>query len=173
MMTQIRPRVMLVIFIAACDAKDPPSADMSTLFRTDSQSYTLRPNQMGYIADIGVEFTNRTADTVYFMNCNGVTGVAYEKLIDSTWRQAWAPGMNACASEPIAVAPGEAHSFPQQAFVARRDRVQSGEVTVDSAPGTYRIVWAYTVASYESRPPWGDSLPQAYRVSNSFVLREP
>jgi hypothetical protein len=158
---------------AGCNQKQPPRSEEAALFRTDSQSYTLRPSEMGYEAWINVEFTNRNADTVYFMNCNGVTGVMFEKVVDSTWRTAWIPGMNACMSPPIVVPPASTHTFPTHAFVARRDRVQAGELSIDDAPGTYRIVWPHTVTSYQSSPPFGDSLPFARRVSNTFTLRAP
>ena len=159
--------------VVACGPRQPSRVEESTLFRTDSQSYTLRPNEMGYSALINVEFGNRTADTVYFMNCNGVTGVSFEKLVDSTWRSAWIPAMNACMSEPIAVAPGSTRTFPTHAFAARSDRVEAGEFSIDDAPGTYRIVWPHTVTSYRSSPPFGDSLPLSQRVSNKFTLRSP
>ena len=159
--------------LAACTEEAPLRVEESTLFRTDSQSYTLQPTQMGYEATITVEFTNRNADTVYFMNCNGHTGAGFERLKDSTWSLAWIPGMNACASQPIAVAPGGTHTFPTHAFAARPDRVQSGEFSIDSAPGTYRILWPYSVMSFQSRPPFGDTLPSAQRVSNRFMLRAP
>src|SRR5687768_12823524 len=145
-------RAILLGLLAACSPTNSPRVEESTLFRTDSQSYTLRPNSMGYVARINVEFSNRNADTVYFMNCNGVTGAGFEKLADSTWSLAWIPGMNACASAPIAVAPGGKHTFRNEAFAARPERVQSDEFSIDEAPGTYRIVWPRTVVSYESSP---------------------
>ena len=158
---------------AACGTEETSRTGESTLFRTDSNSYTLRPDDIGYSALINVEFTNGTEDTVYFANCNGVTGVTFEKLVDSTWKIAWLPGMNACLSAPIVVAPGARRGFPTHAFAARRDRVQSGELTIADAPGTYRIVWPYTVVSYQSSPPLSDSLPLRYRVSNRFMLQAP
>lgn len=159
--------------LVACGPGETPPPAPSTLFVTDSETYTLQPGAIGYEALINVEFTNRLADTVYFMNCNGVTGAGFQKLSDSTWRLAWTPAMNACASEPIAVAPGATHTFPTHAFAARRDRVQAGEFSIDSAPGTYRIVWPHTVMSHRSGPPFADSLPLAQRVTNSFALLAP
>lgn len=166
---------LLVVLAAcvACNSQKPPRVEKSVRFRTDSQSYTLRPSAVGYEALINVEFTNLDADTVYFMNCNGVTGAGFERLSDSTWSLAWLPAMNACASQPIVVPPGSSHIFPTHAFAARPDRVQSGEFSIDSAPGTYRIVWPHTVMSYLSRPPSGDSLPTAQRVTNTFRLKAP
>ena len=158
---------------AACGPRETSLIEESTLFRTDSSSYTLRPDNIGYSALINVEYTNSTPDTVYFINCNGVTGVTFEKLVDSTWKMAWLPGMNACLSAPIVVPPGSKRQFPTHAFARRTGEAQSGEFTIDDAPGTYRIVWPHTVASYQSSPPFGDSLPLTQRVSNRFVLRVP
>ena len=161
----------LLVTGAACGSTERSRTEESTLFRTDSNSYALRADNMGYSALIDVEFTNSTADTVYFINCNGVTGVTFEKLVDSTWQMAWMPAMNACLSAPIVVPPGSTRRFPTHAFAARRDRAQSGEITIEDAPGTYRIVWPHTVASYQGSPPFGDSLPLSQRVSNRFILR--
>lgn len=151
------------------------SADpaMSALFRTDSVAYTLRERDNGYVARIGVTFTNSTSDTTYFVNCNGAVGVGLEKLVEGNWRNAWSPVLPACLSPPIAVAPGATRSMPIELFSGLPGSNAYPQFAVAEITGIYRAVWNSAVTRYQNQLPFGEPLPLAQRISNRFTLRAP
>lgn len=156
----------------ACSSYDPlvEDRDTSALFQTDSLSYTLDAGNIGYTGAIGVQFTNRTADTTYFVNCNGATGVKLQKLVNGEWRDAYSPVRNDCLSPPITAPPGGTANLPIGVFSGYPGSNSFPKFSVD-IPGVYRAVWTAAVTSYQDRLPFGQPLPFEQRISNRFALR--
>lgn len=145
--------------------------DASALFQTDSLGYTLAAGDRGYSGVIGVQFTNRTGQTVYFVNCNGATGVRLEKRIGDQWQSVWSPVLSACLSPPITVQPGATRDFRIAVFGGYPGSNTAPQFTVADIAGDYRAVWPDALRSYQDRLPFGEPLALAHRVSNTFVLR--
>ena len=141
----------------------------ATLFRTDSLSYTLREEPAGLRTVIGVTFTNRTADTVYFANCNGTVGVTLEQLTDGAWKPVWSPAMPACLSPSIAVLPGGTRTFPIDVFGGHPRSNTFPQFRTGEIPGLYRAVWM-PLSSSPDQFPGGDPLRLEHGVSNTFSL---
>ncbi|MBA3578961.1 MAG: hypothetical protein H0W42_03150 [Gemmatimonadaceae bacterium] len=166
--------VATVVATGACSSYGPLVEDMdpSALFQTDSLSYKLDARNIGYIGAIDVRFTNRTADTTYFINCNGTTGVTLQKLVDGEWRDAYSPARNDCLSPPIAVPPGGTANLPIPVFSGYPGNNFFPKFSVDDIPGVYRAMWTAAVTSYhDGRGSFGNPLPLEHRVSNRFALR--
>ena len=145
--------------------------EASALFQTDSLEYTLAAGVRGYSGEIGVRFTNRTGQTVYFVNCNGATGVRLEKRIGAQWQSVWSPVLPACLSAPITVQPGATHGFRIHVFGGYPGSNTAPQFAVADIAGEYRAVWPDALRSYQDRLPFGEPRALAHRVSNTFVLR--
>ena len=169
---------LAVVSLAACADREPSAARLTdaslvqdeTLFRTDSLAYTLRAGSIGYEGRIGVEFTNRTAATVYIVNCGGATSLSLEKLVDGAWRPVWSPVIPACLSAPITVPAGGVYRTVIHVFGGYAGSNTAPQFEGADIPGTYRAVWHSVLASYQDRLPFGQPLPLAQRVSNQFTL---
>jgi hypothetical protein len=166
-----------LLLAAACD----PSAILwgrgeavvaDPLFRTDSSAYTLDVGSHGYTAHIGVEFTNRTRDTVFFTNCHGGVAHRLEKNVNGTWQTAWAPILLLCLSPPIRVPPGHSRNMPIGIFAGYPANNHGPKFQLDDIPGTYRAVWG-PLHQYDRRAESGRPLPLFQRVSNTFTISLP
>ena len=189
-MTPIRRRALgigfsaLALALIGCDRDLPtvlrpgepgpviaPERDLDALFQTDSLSYTLSENGF-YTAKIGIEFTNRTATTLYIANCNRQSAVHLEKLVNGEWKWAWTAIIPSCASRPIVVEPNATYQ-PAVLFYAGMAGTNVGsQFEVYPIDGVYRFVWttspAVTVVETFSTE---NLVPHAQRVSNRFALR--
>jgi hypothetical protein len=144
--------------------------DTTALFQTDSLTYTLRRGILGYSGVIKVRFTNRTGGTVYFVNCNGITGAGLEKRVGGRWIPAWSPVVPACLSAPITVPAGGSYEEQIGVFGGYPDSNAAPEFTVERIPGIYRAVYRPLRSYQEVGPTIGEPLPLEYRVSNPVVL---
>jgi hypothetical protein len=139
-------------------------------FQTDSASYQLRATPIAYEGLIRVTYTNHSGSAVYFVNCNGGTGVALQKLIDAEWKSVWSPVLLLCLSQPIVVAPGGTWSTAVHIFGGYPGSSTAPQFTIADIPGTYRLIWTEALSSYQSKLPFGDPLPLERTVSNVFSL---
>jgi hypothetical protein len=81
--------------------------DAEAAFQTDYLSYTLVTTPTGIEGKIAVVFTNRTSESVFFVNCNGITALTLEQQVGDQWVRAWEPVIPACLSAPITVEPDQ------------------------------------------------------------------
>jgi hypothetical protein len=155
---------------AATGVRDLREAATAPDFQTDSAAYRLRTTSIGYEALIRVTYTNHSGGTAYFVNCNGGTGVALQKLIDGAWTSVWSPVLLMCLSQPIVVAPGATWSTAVHVFGGYPGTNTGPQFTITDIPGTYRLIWTEALSSYQSKLPFGDPLPPERTVSNVFSL---
>lgn len=145
--------------------------ETAPLFQTESPSYTLVAGSHGYEGEIDVRFTNRTAGTVFFVNCSGATSVSLEKRVLGAWVAVWTPVLQQCLSQPIAVPPGGTYDWRIGVFGGYPGSNAYPQFTVANVAGTYRLVWHEALHSYQDRLPFGVPLALEHRVSNTFVLQ--
>ena len=165
---------LLAVAVFACSESSltaPPMRDASD-FQTDSTSYTLQRTPSGYQTVLGVTYTNHTADTVSFVNCNGETGMVLQKRIDTTWTNAWGRAVPACLSPPIVVPPGGSWTSSITVFGGYPGTNVTPTFDIPDVTGLYRALWVQAVTDYQPRvPPFGDPIPAEHRISNEFFLR--
>jgi hypothetical protein len=145
--------------------------DVAALFQTSSLRYTARMTPSGIDFTVPFTFTNRTGGPAYFVNCDGVTGLALEKWVHSQWEDVWGPIINGCLSPPIVVRPDlqqEGIVFVTASYLGSNAYPQFG---TDEVEGVYRFVWREVLRDYDtSRRPLGELLPLDRRISNRFEL---
>jgi hypothetical protein len=148
-----------------------PSRDAAP-FQTDALEYALLRNDIGYHMQIGVEYTNLTGVTSYFVNCNGATALALEKWIDDAWVAVWWPVLPECLSAPIEVRPGERWTTEVHVFGGLPGTDYYPQFDTQDLPGVYRLRWTQLLRTYDpDRYPFGELLALAHTVSNRFVVR--
>lgn len=145
--------------------------ETTPFFQTGSLSYALVAGSHGYEGEIDVRFTNRTAGTVYFVNCSGATGVSLEKRILGDWVAVWSPALPECLSPPITVAPGGIYDSRISVFGGYQGSNDWPQFAVTNVAGTYRLVWHDALRSYQDRLPFGVPLELEHRVSNRFEIQ--
>ena len=156
----------------ADSAPAPPALarDTAAPFQTDSLAYHLTWRDDRYEGSASVLFRNQTADTAYFVNCNGATGFQLEREEAGKWVAVWAPPQNQCLSAPIVVPPGD--SLRRTTILLdgyQPDTPGARPLSADSS--LHRLVWTAMVHHYARRPPpFGAEVPLVQRVSNRFFL---
>ena len=171
---------LAVSALAACGGSTSPSDDPApgaslarddgAPFQTDSLAYTLRPGTVGYEGEVALTFTNRSASTAYIVNCNGLTGVTFEKLVDGRWEAVWGPAIPDCLSPAIVVPPGGTWRTRVHVFSAFPGSNVEPKFRTPEIAGVYRTVWHYVLRSFQPRLPFGEPFPLEARVSNRFTL---
>lgn len=160
----------LLAVVLGCTDLAGPHRDETLNLQTDALSYVLVPNREGLATQIPYTFTNRTAGSVYLVNCLGGFGLHLERREGQRWESVWGPVLPSCLSEPIVIPPG--------ALFADTVHVWGG-VNADVGPtfdpataaGRYRLVWDDAYASFQPFLPWGDTIPLQERTSNEFELQ--
>jgi hypothetical protein len=139
---------------------------------TDASSYVLEPEWVGLRTSIGIRFLNRSAETMYIVNCRGGLAATLQKRVGGEWVTYWSPVLQQCLSAPIVVAPGA--TFEQQLNVwgALPGSNALPQWASADVAGTYRLVLGNLVWNYDDRRHgFGDKVPLELRTSNEFVLR--
>jgi len=161
---------------AACSAtiSSPASSEIArdsvADFQTDSLVYTFRATDVSYEGRIGVQFTNKTDGTAYFVNCAGATNVGPQKLVDGVCQAVWAPILPACLTSPIVVARGGQFDLGFSVFGGFPGCNCAPQFSIANIAGVYRAVWPNALSSYQPQLPFGVPLPEEHRVSNRFVI---
>ncbi len=144
--------------------------DTAALSQTDSLEYRLVQRDGRYTGRALVTFHNRTADTAFFVNCNGATSVQLQRNVDGVWIDSWTSEQDACLSAPIIVPPGDSLQRPVVLF----DGYQGDPIALPTSPGEgpaiFRLVWTAIVHEYDPRAPREVSLPLPRRVSTRVML---
>lgn len=162
---------LTVLVIAACATPlAPHDRDPSLPLQTEDLTYELRESARGLEMDIPFTYTNETGETVYVVNCNGNAPPSLQKRVDGEWVRAWAPVVPLCLSAPIVIAAGETYTDTLRVRAGHRNSNTFPQFEV-GGPGVYRLLWHRVVHDYDSdRQDFGDPLPVAERVSNSFRI---
>ena len=151
----------------ACSDATAPAEPTTPDFRTDSASYTLSAGPIAYQGTILVSYTNHTGAAVSFANCNGLTDVELEKLVNGAWVSVWSPVLPLCMSAPITVAPNATWRTSVNVSSAYPEVNAGPKFSITDIPGTYRAVWTEAMVGGTGT---GDPLPEEHRVSNAFTL---
>lgn len=151
-------------------APAPLTRDTAAMFQTDSLAYTLHTGTIGYQGDVGVTLTNRTAGTIYIVNCGGSTSVQLEKRVGVAWQGVWSPAIPLCLSPPITVPVGGAYRTRISIFGGYPGTNTFPQFLVADVTGEYRAVWGSVLSTYQDRLPFGETLPLESRTSNRFTL---
>jgi hypothetical protein len=174
----MQKKIGLVVVLAslACGGSDQTdrvseSPPEPAPIRTDSTTYTLVADSIGWGTELMLDFRNEAEDTLYAVNCNGALTFALERKEGDDWAVFLAPMTNACLSPPVTIAPGETFMTPWGIYGARPGS-NAGPQFADSAfVGTFRLVWWNLRFHYDpEREQMGDTVPLRYRVSNVFGL---
>ena len=149
----------------------PLARDTAPATQTDSLAYQVRlRDSLFYDAPAMVTFRNSSADTVYFVNCNGATPTGLQRETSEGWVTAWSSIQNECLSAPIIVPPGD--SLRRQVLLFDGFQPMPNDTT--PAPpggrGVYRLIWYGLVHHYKAGLPFGTEPPLALRTSNRFVI---
>lgn len=147
--------------------------DSAAQFRTDAATYAFTTTSVGTEGRIRATLTNRTGRTMYFVNCNGGTSLAVQRLEGEQWKSFWSPIRTLCLSAPITVADGGTHSFDIRVFGGKNGSNNYPQFVTPLTTGLYRVIWNDAYFTYQDRLPWGEPVPEAQRVSNSFVINAP
>lgn len=147
--------------------------DSAALFRTDSQAYALATTALGTEGRIRATFTNRSGRTMHFVNCGGATMLSMQELVGDRWTEFWSPAIDLCLSPPITVPNGGTHTFDIRVFSGKPGGNASPRFERPLRAALYRVIWHDAYFSYQDRLPWGESVPEPQRVSNSFTLSAP
>lgn len=142
--------------------------DTAALSQTDSLAYAITFRDGRYSGRALVRFHNRTADTAYFVNCNGATSVQLQRDVDGVWLDAWTSAQDACLSPPIVVPPGD--TLERSVLFFDGYQPDTAAATTTQGQGVYRLVWTALVHHYQPGAPVGAELSPPQRVSNRFVL---
>jgi hypothetical protein len=146
--------------------------DHDAPFQTGSTEYVLNRTSAGYAMEIDFQFTNPRDGLVYFVNCNGATGLVLEKWVAGQWQIAWAPVMPLCLSPPIIVRPHDAWSGKVHVYAGEFESNHYPQFDIRELEGVYRLQWVELLSSYDAdRYPFGELLPRSERVSNRFEVR--
>ncbi len=173
---------LTVALIQACGTSALPTTpveqsltrDSSAQFQTDSLAYTLNAGVIGYDASLIIVYANSATSIAYFDNCNGATGVRFEKLVGSEWQAAWSPNVPLCYSPPIAVLPGRTHLFHVDVFAGYPDCQCGPRFLTPDIPGVYRAVWSVGFPTDPaSTSVAGGTRTLVRGVSNRFMLSVP
>jgi len=151
-------------------APDTPGIqrDPGPATQTDSLHYRLSLRDGQQVAEMMVTFRNPTADTVYFIHCNGATPVQLQVPLEEPWVSVWTSEQDACFSPPIAVPPSD--SLRRRVLLFDGFKPGDSQMPLPVVPATYRLVWAGLVRKSTSSAPVGDPLPLEQRTSNPFLL---
>lgn len=165
---------LAALLLAACGTfLEPRAQEAGPSIQTDQLEYTLHETENGLETSISYQFTNQTGRTVYVVNCNGGSSIVLEKQVDGEWVGVLAPPMLACLSPPIVIQPGETHAGELRTLGRPSAALLPGS-SIDEIEGTYRLHWSALVHSYDAsrgNSGFGDPVPLAAKVSNSFTLR--
>ncbi|MDB4952223.1 MAG: hypothetical protein JWM27_4872 [Gemmatimonadetes bacterium] len=138
--------------------------------RTSHGGYRLAPDGPGWRLELAATYTNRTGRTVHLDGGGGMhPAFVLEKLQGDAWVPAFAPVSLLMAAPPLEVAPGASRT-DTLVLLASRPGLGAPAFTVDSVPGTYRLVYAaYASSTVESRAArLSDPLPVEACSSNPF-----
>ncbi len=168
---------LLFALVLACGrspsggAPQLPLRDASAPLQTDSLHYALAESGPGPARiPLVFSFTNTGADTVYHLDCTTWLNPMLERKEGGRWVEARYGGTPPCI-RVVAVPPG----------AVRRDTLQLCRPTnpvqsscqpwkVDGIEGIYRLKLNALRLRYDARTGAGDTLPEARRVSNSFLI---
>ncbi|MDB4950416.1 MAG: hypothetical protein JWM27_3065, partial [Gemmatimonadetes bacterium] len=148
-----------------------PAADTAAI-RTSRDGYRLTPDGPGWRLEIVATYTNRTGRAVYVRHGGGrQPGFRLEKREGDAWTAAFAPAVPLVAEPPSVVAPGASRT-DTLVVLASAPGLGAPAFTVDSIPGTYRVVYdLYATSTVESMVALlSDPLPVEARSSNPFQL---
>lgn len=142
-------------------------------FRTDSAAYTFTTGSLGTEGRIRATLTNRSGRTMYFVSCRESTSLSIQRLDGSRWTEFWAPVRALCLSAPITVPDGGTHSFDIRVFAGKAGNDHYPKFGSPLRTALHRVIWHDAYFSYQDRLPWGETVPESLRVSNSFVINAP
>jgi hypothetical protein len=168
---------LLVAFGCSSDQPPPPgqalpTRDPSAPIQTDTTTYALVRDSLGWEARMALRFTNTSPDTLYAVNCNGALTLAVERQSGAGWDLFWAPLTNACLSPPLVIPPGGSYQTPWSIWGAPPGTNVGPQFADMIFDDTYRLVWWNLLAHYDTgRRELGDSVSLEYRRSNEFLLR--
>ncbi|HSM07341.1 MAG TPA: hypothetical protein VK858_22120 [Longimicrobiales bacterium] len=167
----------LGVALAGCESSPTLTAPGTPepLLQTGSLEYTLEPTS-GEVHEVVIpySFTNRTGSAVSIRNCDGVFSLGLERKTTAGWVRSWSSTLVLCVSAPIVIAPGEAYHDFVTVQAAPPTAYSGMELPLESAPGTYRIVWDRPLVGYDDgAPDSGSILSKEQRVSNAFTMELP
>ncbi len=169
-------RILLIVLtgsMAGCADLVAPTRDTRAPVQTDTTSYLLVRDWVGWKTDIRVTWRNLSADTLYLVNCNGGTGLKLQKETGSSWSTFWTPVMLLCLSPPLRIAPGAIFADTVHIWGAEPGHNAAPEFPSRQVEGVFRLVWTEVVYHYTDRGSnFGDAVPLEFRYSNSFRLSQ-
>ena len=163
--------MLALVAFSACSDPAGPESDALRPIQTDQVQYELVTTGQGWSAVIPFTFTNRTAEAVSLVNCNGSFTIVLERKEGSTWVPRWGTISHLCLSPPLTVSPNHILVDTLDLFAGPFGSNHYPQFETVDPQGTYRLVLPGMVWSYDPDVQgFGTQLPIAERVSNDFLL---
>lgn len=168
------PILTMAMLLVSCDLPlESDAIESGGPLQTDRSEYELRRTDQRLEVEIPFTYTNVTGETVFVVHCDGIAPPSLEKRVDDRWVHAWSAVVPQCLSEPIEIGPGATYADTLVVYAGLPTTRLAPQFQVAPVDGVYRLVWHSVVHDYDAdRPGFGEPLELAYRVSNSFVLKE-
>ncbi len=146
--------------------------DTAPATQTDSLAYHVTMRDGLYVAPVAVTFRNISADTAYFVNCNGAVSTGLQRETAGGWVDAWTSVQDQCLSAPIIVPPSDTLRRRVLLFDGFDSTTATPSPTgaPSDAPAVYRVIWHDLVHHYKAGLPFGTEPTMTLRTSNRFVL---
>ena len=159
------------LVLTGCEGAPTPVRDPAPPLQTDTLSYPLHRDEVGYRATIPFTYRNETGDSVFLANCRGDVRPGLEVLRDGKWYEAWAPYTDPCTSSPVVIPPGGGYGDTLRVFGAPPGSNVLPTFVFPEVEGVYRLVWIHAYRVYDADSPEdAQRLPLQQRVSNAFAL---
>ena len=162
--------ILIGVLLSGCEVLSSDEEELPAYpIQTDRTRYEARPQNSGRYSGVEVtipmQFTNVTADAVYFVGCRKPPAPLLQKWQEGEWVTAWDAVELLCLSPPWVIAPGA--TFHDTLRVSGYWPGQNAApVFRTEVPGRYRLI-----RKVHTEPdPLAPLVPEEARISNEFEL---
>ncbi len=164
----------ILIFLVGCDLPFGLGQEDEPLLRTEGEEFELREPSGGPQLTIPYRFVNRSGSRVFLVNCLGDVRPHMDRRVGGRWVQAYAPLRLFCLSAPVVIEPGAEYYDTLNVYREGLIDPSDPQAETPDLEGTYRLRWEIALSSFDKdNYPFGEPIRLRFRVSNSFVLRNP
>jgi N-acetylglutamate synthase-like GNAT family acetyltransferase len=159
--------MLLLVFLAACQALNPSLRPLPAALRADSAQIHVRRSDYAYGADIPFVFTNTTAKPLSVAGCGGPTFPGLEKKVNDRWVAAYNPVYLMCLTKPdFMLKSGETFRNVVQFSAYEPGHNTHPTLEVESIDGIYRLRWVLV----EGTDATAKDARQVEAISNEFRM---
>lgn len=167
------PIILLPCVAAMACAASRMALPATEPIQTDSPIYTYQEaNGLAQVV-IRLTYRNTTGGPVFLPMCQGPQPPRLQKQVGDKWVIAFSPNVLACEETPMEIANNQSYTYTFQVIAGMPGTNYLPRFSVESVPGTYRILWEvfHGAAGEPSKPVITTAqLPTNQEVSNPFQL---